>query len=169
MASMMAGTMRTPFTAIFFAVELTHDFQCMPHLLVGAITALFVTVLLMRRSILTEKIARRGHHVSREYSFYLFQLLRVKEVMAKESPSAPASMTVAELADLIAEDVAPYAQRHGLPLVLAAALVASVRCDRLSIADSQNELLRVSKSADRNKLLHRKRIFESVTLWRNRL
>jgi len=117
MASMMAGTMRTPFTAIFFAVELTHDFQCMPHLLVGAIAALFVTVLLMRRSILTEKIARRGHHVSREYSVDLFQLLRVKEVMAKEPPSAPASMTVAELADLIAEDVAPYAQRHGLPLV----------------------------------------------------
>ncbi|HEX6562981.1 MAG TPA: chloride channel protein [Chthoniobacterales bacterium] len=117
MASMMAGTMRTPFTAIFFAVELTHDFQCMPHLLVGSISALFVTVLLMRRSILTEKIARRGHHVSREYSVDLFQLLRVKEVMAKEPPSAPASMTVAELADRIAEDVAPYAQRHGVPLV----------------------------------------------------
>src|SRR5215469_1418656 len=117
MASMMAGTMRTPFTAIFFAVELTHDFQCMPHLLVGAIAALFVTVLLMRRSILTEKIARRGHHISREYSVDLFQLLRVKEVMAKKPPSAPASMTVAELAGLIAEDVAPYAQRHGLPLV----------------------------------------------------
>jgi len=71
----------------------------------------------MRRSILTEKIARRGHHVSREYSVDVFQLLRVKEVMAKEPPSAPASMTVTELADLIAEDVAPYAQRHGLPLV----------------------------------------------------
>ena len=42
---------------------------------------------------------------------------RVKEVMAKEPPSAPASMTVAELADRIAEDVAPYAQRHGVPLV----------------------------------------------------
>lgn len=116
-ASMMAGTMRTPFTAILFAVELTHDFQCLPHLLVGAIAALFVTVLLMRKSILTEKIARRGHHISREYSVDLFQLLRVKEVMAKEPPSAPASMTVAELADLIVEDVAPYAQRHGVPLV----------------------------------------------------
>jgi chloride channel protein, CIC family len=117
MASMMAGTMRTPFTAILFAVELTNDFQCLPGLLVGSIAALTVTVLLMRRSILTEKIARRGHHISREYSVDLFQLLRVKEVMETEPPSAPASMTVAELADLIAEDVAPYSQRHGLPLI----------------------------------------------------
>jgi chloride channel protein, CIC family len=117
MASMMAGTMRTPFTAILFAVELTSDFECLPALVVGAIAALTVTVILMRRSILTEKIARRGHHISREYSVDLFQLLRVKEVMTKEPPSAPASMTVAELADLIAADVAPYAQRHGVPLV----------------------------------------------------
>jgi chloride channel protein, CIC family len=117
MASMMAGTMRTPFTAILFAVELTNDFECLPTLLVGAIAALTVTVILMRRSILTEKIARRGHHISREYSVDLFQLLRVKEVTEKEAPSAPASMTVAELADLIAQDVVPYAQRHGVPLV----------------------------------------------------
>jgi hypothetical protein len=54
-------------------------------------------------------------------------------------------------------------------LVLAAALVASVRCDRLPIADSQNELLRVSESADRDKLFYRKGIFEAITLWRNRL
>jgi hypothetical protein len=54
-------------------------------------------------------------------------------------------------------------------LVLAAALVAGVRCDRLSIADSQNKLSRVSKSADRNKLFHRKLVLTSVTLWRNRL
>jgi CBS domain-containing protein len=71
----------------------------------------------MRRSILTEKIARRGHQISREYSVDLFQLLRVKEVVEKEAPSAPASMTVAELADPIAQEVAPYAQRHGIPLV----------------------------------------------------
>jgi hypothetical protein len=56
-----------------------------------------------------------------------------------------------------------------LALVLAAALVAGVRCDRLPIADSQNELLRVSKSADRNKLFHRNRLLEAITLWRNRL
>jgi hypothetical protein len=54
-------------------------------------------------------------------------------------------------------------------LVLAAALVASVRCDRPSIADSQNVLLRVSKSADRNKLFHRKRVLEVITMWCNRL
>lgn len=37
--------------------------------------------------------------------------------MESEPPSAPGSMTVAELADLIARDAAPYAQRHGVPLL----------------------------------------------------
>jgi hypothetical protein len=54
-------------------------------------------------------------------------------------------------------------------LVLAAALIAGVRCDRLPIVDSQNELLRASKSADRNKLFGRKGILEAITMWRNRL
>jgi|HubBroStandDraft_3_1064219.scaffolds.fasta_scaffold26656_2 hypothetical protein len=62
MAAMMGGTMRSPLTAILFTVELTHDWNVLPALLVGAVMA-HGTVLLLRRSILTEKIARRGHHL----------------------------------------------------------------------------------------------------------
>ena len=35
MAAMMGGTMRSPLTAMIFAVELTHDFTCVPALLAG--------------------------------------------------------------------------------------------------------------------------------------
>lgn len=56
---MMGGTMRSPLTAMVFAVEFTRDFNLFPALLVGFVAALSVTVLLMRRSILTEKLARR--------------------------------------------------------------------------------------------------------------
>ena len=66
MAGMMGGTMRSPLTAMVFAIELTHDFNLFPALLIGCVTALGVTVLLLRRSILTEKLARRGHHITRE-------------------------------------------------------------------------------------------------------
>ena len=81
MAAMMAGTMRSPLTAMVFAVELTRDFNLFPALLVGSVAALGVTVLLMRRSILTEKLARRGQHITREYSIDPFELARVRDVM----------------------------------------------------------------------------------------
>ena len=67
MAATMGGTMRSPLTATFFAVELTGNTHVLLPLLAACVTAHLVTVLLMRRSILTEKVARRGHHLSREY------------------------------------------------------------------------------------------------------
>ena len=81
MAAMMGGTMRSPLTAMVFAVELTRDFNLFPALLIGSVAALGVTVLLMRRSILTEKLARRGHHITREYSIDPFEFARVRDVM----------------------------------------------------------------------------------------
>ena len=55
MAAMMGGTMRSPLTGMIFALELTHDFNLLPALLIGCVAAHGVTVLLLRRSILTEK------------------------------------------------------------------------------------------------------------------
>ena len=67
MAAIMGGTMRSPLTATFFAVELTGNTHVLLPLITACVTAHLVTVLLLRRSILTEKIARRGHHLVREY------------------------------------------------------------------------------------------------------
>src|ERR1044072_188759 len=58
MAAMMGGTMRSPLTAIAFTLELTHDLNLLPGLLIGAVAALATTFLLMKRSTLTEKVAR---------------------------------------------------------------------------------------------------------------
>ena len=81
MGAMMGGTMRSPFTAVAFIVELTHDVNVLPGLLVACVAADAVTVLLMKRSILTEKVARRGYHVTREYIANPLHLLRVQDVM----------------------------------------------------------------------------------------
>ena len=94
MAAMMGGTMRAPLTATFFAVELTGNVQVLLPLIVACVTAHAMTVLLMKRSILTEKIARRGHHIVREYSVDPFELTHVQDVMTTEVASVPATMTL---------------------------------------------------------------------------
>jgi chloride channel protein, CIC family len=94
MAAMMGGTMRSPLTGIMFAVELTGDLALLGPLLAATGAAYAVTVLLLKRSILTEKIARRGQHVVREYSIDPFELLRVSDVMVREVDTLPADMTV---------------------------------------------------------------------------
>ncbi len=99
MAGIMGGTMRSPFTAIVFALELTHDLNTLPALLIACVAADAVTVLLMRRSILTEKVARRGHHLTREYGVDPLELTRVGEVMDKYPNVIPPSMTLREFAD----------------------------------------------------------------------
>ena len=96
MAGMMGGTMRAPLTGALFAVELTGDFGMLAPLLAVTTTAYAVTVLLLRRSILTEKIARRGGHVVREYGLDPFELTRVGEVMVREVESLSAAMRVGE-------------------------------------------------------------------------
>jgi chloride channel protein, CIC family len=117
MAAMMGGTMRSPLTAMVFAVELTRDFNLFPALLIGSVAALGVTVLLMRRSILTEKLARRGHHITREYSIDPFELVRVRDVMDKDVPSVSASMKLTELSDRIAQGDSELNRRQGTLIV----------------------------------------------------
>jgi chloride channel protein, CIC family len=111
MAAMMGGTMRCPFTAMVFAVELTRDVAVLPGLLVACVASDLVTVLLMRRSILTEKVARRGHHVAREYSVSPLGRVFVEEVMLKEAPAVPSGMRISELTERLQRldpAVAPY-------------------------------------------------------------
>jgi H+/Cl- antiporter ClcA len=55
-------------TAVVFSLELTNDAKLLLPLLVATTIAHLVSVLVLNRSILTEKIARRGFHVLREYS-----------------------------------------------------------------------------------------------------
>ena len=81
--------MRSPFTGVVFSVELTRDLNALPLLLVGALVADFVTVFTMKRSILTEKVARRGVHVSREYQVDVLEQIPVSQVMRKDFETLP--------------------------------------------------------------------------------
>ncbi len=81
MGAILGGTMRSPFTGIVFAMELTHDFNVLLPLLVANVLSYTVSVLVLKRSILTEKVARRGFHLSREYSVDPLEILFVRDVM----------------------------------------------------------------------------------------
>ncbi|WP_424626240.1 chloride channel protein [Achromobacter marplatensis] len=96
MAAMMGGTMRAPLTATLFAVELTGDMGALLPVLAACVFAYGVTVLLLKRSILTEKIARRGHHISREYHVDPFDLVRVSAIMTQAVDTLPDTATVAQ-------------------------------------------------------------------------
>jgi H+/Cl- antiporter ClcA len=96
MAAMMGGTMRSPLTAMIFALELTHNIGALLPLAIGCAMAHATTVLLLKRSILTEKVARRGHHVLREYIVDPFEIMRVAEIMAQPVDTLPAAMQIGE-------------------------------------------------------------------------
>jgi chloride channel protein, CIC family len=114
MGAIMGGTMRSPFTGMVFILELTHDLNALPALFIGSVAALGFTVLVLRRSILTEKLARRGQHITREYSVDVFEMMRVGEVMDRQIPTVPADMTVGELSDRIAKGDPVLSRRQAI-------------------------------------------------------
>jgi len=111
MGAMLAGTMRSPLTGVIFAFELTGDYHSILPLLIACVTAHSFTVLTMARSILTEKISRRGHHLSREYVVDPLEALAVEDVMRTNITALPAESTIAELEAALARNDNPRGQR----------------------------------------------------------
>jgi chloride channel protein, CIC family len=123
MCATMGGTMRSPLTATFFAVELTGNTHVLLPLIAACATAHLVTVLLMRRSILTEKVARRGHHLAREYRVDPFSLMRVHEIMVTDVQTMPDSMTLHQAAAFL---TSPDTRHPSFPVVDAARRVLGI-------------------------------------------
>jgi chloride channel protein, CIC family len=81
LAGVIGGVMRAPFTAVVFSLELTHRWGALLPLLIAASAAYLLTSLALKRSVLTEKVARRGFHLTREYDVDPLTVLFVREVM----------------------------------------------------------------------------------------
>jgi CBS domain-containing protein len=104
MGAILGGTMRSPLTGVVFAVELTHDQNMLLPLVIAVTVAHAFTVLVLKRSILTEKVARRGFHVSREYAIDELEILFVRDVMNAEIMMLSAADTPAAVRAQIAPD-----------------------------------------------------------------
>jgi chloride channel protein, CIC family len=140
MASMLGGTMRSPLTAAMFLLELTHDLSIVPAVFLACVVAHGFTVLVMRRSILTEKVARRGYHIAREYSVSPLVRFRVAEVMERDVPTIPASMPADALFRRLANDDPVLAAHHGWPIVDEAGALVGIltRRDLLAAVDRED-------------------------------
>ncbi|MGH8258096.1 MAG: chloride channel protein, partial [Steroidobacteraceae bacterium] len=114
MAAILGGTMRSPLTATFFAVEVTGNTHVLLPLATACITSHLVTVLLLRRSILTEKIARRGHHLLREYRVDPFALTPVSDVMTREVQTLRADTTLEQAVAFLAD---PTTRHPSFPVI----------------------------------------------------
>ncbi len=93
MASMFAGASRAVLASIVFAFETTRQPIALLPLLAGGVTAHFLSSLLMRNSIMTEKIARRGVRVSSEYAADLLDQLLVKDSATRQPVTFDADTT----------------------------------------------------------------------------
>lgn len=123
MAAIMGGTMRSPLTATFFAVELTGNTHVLLPLITACVTAHLVTVLLLKRSILTEKIARRGHHLVREYRIDAFALARVRDVMTTDVVTLSDTITLHQTVNFLTD---PTTKHPSFPVVDAARRVVGI-------------------------------------------
>ena len=97
MAAMFAGASRALFTSVVFALEATWQTSGLLALLIGCASAYMVSGLLMRETIMTEKIARRGVRVPSAYQADPFAQARVADHASMQPVSLRASQTVDEL------------------------------------------------------------------------
>jgi chloride channel protein, CIC family len=97
LAAVLGGVMRSPLTGIVFTLELTHAWNDLTPLLVASVSAYLLSALLLKRSVLTEKIARRGLHLTREYSTDPLETFFAREVMTTDPVVFPAAATIGDL------------------------------------------------------------------------
>jgi H+/Cl- antiporter ClcA len=84
MAAMFAGASRALLTSVVFAFETTRQPLGLLPLLGGCAAAYLVSRLVMRHSIMTEKLARRGVLVQEDYAVDFLARLPVESAMTKE-------------------------------------------------------------------------------------
>ena len=123
MAATLGGMMRAPIMALMFAFEVTHDVNALLPLLTACATAYGFTVLLMPRSILTEKIARRGYHIYREYGIDPLERHVVSEVMTREVATIDAATSITEA---LASHFGAHQRHRAFPVVRAGRFLGMV-------------------------------------------
>jgi H+/Cl- antiporter ClcA len=116
MASMFAGASRGLLASIVFAFETTLEPLGLLPLLGGCTAAYLVSALLMRNTIMTEKIARRGVRVPSEYEADYLDRVRVGEAASRNVVAVSEDATVAEVREWI-NSGAQDTQHQGFPVV----------------------------------------------------
>ena len=131
MAAMLGGMMRAPITAVVFAFELTHGTNALLPVLTATAVSYGFTVLFMRRSILTEKISRRGRHTYCEYVVDPLERHHVDEVMSSGVQTLDANQS---LADAVEHQFGPQQKHRAYPAVRDGVLLGMLDRNALILA-----------------------------------
>ncbi|HXD35790.1 MAG TPA: chloride channel protein [Rhodanobacter sp.] len=116
MAAIFAGSSRALLTAVVFAFETTRQPACLLPLLGGCTAAYLISALIMRNTIMTEKIARRGVRVPSEYAADYLEQVSVGTACARDVATLKTTQALAEVRRWL-NDEAPHSQHQGFPVV----------------------------------------------------
>ncbi|MCC6659890.1 MAG: chloride channel protein [Phycisphaerales bacterium] len=116
MAAMFAGASRAMLTAVVFAFEITLSPQSLLPLLGACAVSYLISALLMRESIMTAKLARRGLRVPNEYAADPLDSLWVRDIAAPNVITLRADMTLAEVRRWVAAG-SPGSGHTGFPII----------------------------------------------------
>ncbi len=117
MAAIFGTASRSTFALIIFAFEITQDYTSIIPLMIGCVIADAVGLLLMKNTIMTEKLERRGLNIQQDYEVDALYKMKVGEVMDPDAPTIPASMSLKDLAELIANHDPLVTRHQGLLIV----------------------------------------------------
>jgi H+/Cl- antiporter ClcA len=115
MAAIFAGASRALLASVVFAFETTLQPLGLLPLLGGCSASFLVSCLLMRNSIMTEKIARRGVRVPNEYAADFLDQVLVRDTCSKSVVTLGAQQTVEQVRRWI-DSHAPGTSHQGFPV-----------------------------------------------------
>jgi len=115
MAAVFGASARATFAMIIFAFEITRDYNGILPLMLVCVIADAVALYLMRNTIMTEKLVRRGLRIPQDYEADILQQINVGEVMEHNPKAVPSTMKVSELADRIGRG--ELGNHQGFPIV----------------------------------------------------
>ena len=104
MAAVFGSAARATFASMVFVFEVTRDYQIILPLMLASVVADLVASSLMRESLMTEKLSRRGLRVHAEYEVDVFRSTPVRDVMSTHVATIPAEATVGDARALFDRD-----------------------------------------------------------------
>lgn len=117
MAATFAGASRAFLASVAFAFEATHAMQSFGPLLLGCGAAVLVSRLLMRETIMTEKLARRGVRVPSDYEPDFLHGVQVGKVMEKQPLTVAPEELVSHVAACLGTPGSPWHDVRLIPVV----------------------------------------------------
>ena len=137
MAAIFAGASRALLTSVVFAFETTLQPLGLLPLLGGCTASFLVSSLLMRETIMTEKISRRGVRVPSDYEADFLGQVLVRDACSRDVVTLPSEQTLEETRAWIASGAAGSAHQ-GFPVVDRDGALAGVLTRRI-LLDPRNE------------------------------